>query len=66
VSTIAGAPAIVDTTTAGSLAVAELFTQKNLHLAMVLDSVSIVSTVTNMTVTISKFEAIVLAGRKAF
>jgi hypothetical protein len=62
----AGVPAIVDTTTVGSLAVAELFTQKNLRLAMVLDSVSIVSTVINMTVTITRFEAVVLAGRKAF
>jgi hypothetical protein len=62
----AGEPAIIDAETAGSLAVAELFTQKNLHLAMALDSVTIVSTVTNMTVNLSKFEVIVLAGRKAF
>ena len=62
----AGEPAIIHAETAGSLAVAELFTQKNLHLAMVLDSVTIVSTVTNMNVTLSKLEAVVLAGRKAF
>jgi hypothetical protein len=62
----AGEPAIVDAETAGSLAVAELFTQKNLHLAMAIDSVTIVSTVTNMTVTLSKLEVVVLAGRKAF
>jgi hypothetical protein len=61
----AGEPAIIDATTAGSLAVAELFTQKNLHLAMVLDSVTIVSPVTNLTVILEKFDAIVIAGRKA-
>jgi len=63
----AGSPAIVNAETAGSLAVAELFTQKNLHLAMVIDSVVIASPgVTNLTVTTSKLEAVVIAGRKAF
>jgi hypothetical protein len=33
---------------------------------VVLDEVTITSTVTDMTVTITKFEAVVLAGRKAF
>jgi hypothetical protein len=52
----AGSPAIVDAETAGSL-----------HLAMVIDSVVIASPgVTNLTVTTSKLEAIVIAGRKAF
>ena len=45
--------------------VAKLFTQKNLHLAVVLDEVTIDSPgVTNMTVTITKLEAVVIAGRK--
>jgi hypothetical protein len=60
----AGAPAIINAETAGSPEVARLFTHKDLHLAMALDSVTIVSSVTHMTVTIGKFEVIVLAGRK--
>jgi hypothetical protein len=60
-----GLPGIVAVETAGSLAVAELFTQKNLHLAMVLDSVVIASPgVTQMTVTLTKLDAVVIAGRK--
>lgn len=69
----AGSPGIVDATfpdadadAAEQLRVAELFTHKNLRLAVVLDEVDITSTVTDMTVTITKFEAVVLAGRKAF
>jgi hypothetical protein len=69
----AGAPGIVDATFPGAdvdpdeqLRVAELFTHKNLRLAVVLDEVTITVAVTDMTVAISKFEAIVLAGRKAF
>ena len=63
----AGSPAIVDAETAGSLAMAELFTQEKLRLAVVLDSVVIAPPgVTNMTVNITRLEAIVIAGRKAF
>jgi hypothetical protein len=61
----AGGPAIISET-AGNLAMAELFTQKKLRLAAVIDSVTIASPVTRLTVTISKLEAIVIAGRKAF
>ena len=69
----AGAPGIVDATFPDAdvdpgeqLRVAELFTHKNLRLAVVLDQVNITSTVTDMTVTITKLDAIVIAGRKAF
>lgn len=63
----ADSPAIIDASTEGSLAVAELFTQKEFHLAMVIDSVMIDSPgVDSMTVTLSRFEAVVIAGRKAF
>jgi hypothetical protein len=67
------APGIVDATFPDAnvdsdeqLRVAELFTHKNLRLAVVLDEVTITTTVTDMTVTITKFEVVVLAGRKAF
>ncbi|TFG89606.1 MAG: hypothetical protein E4H17_00330 [Gemmatimonadales bacterium] len=61
-----GVPAVIDATTAGSQEVARLFTQKNLQLKVVLDQVNITSTVTDMTVTFTKLDAIVVAGRKAF
>ena len=61
----AAQPGVVAVETAGSAAVAELFTQKNLHLAMVLDSLVIAAPgVTQMSVTLNKLEAIVIAGRK--
>jgi hypothetical protein len=60
----ASAPAVIDAQTAGDPAVAELFTKKGLRLAVVLDNATITSAVTNMTVTIGKLEAIVIAGRK--
>jgi hypothetical protein len=70
----ADAPAIVAATGPDSGAgadeqqrVARLFTRKELHLAMVLDSVVIVAPgVTGLTVNLGKLEAIVIAGRKAF
>jgi hypothetical protein len=61
----AGHPASIDATTEGGPEVARLFTRKNLQLKVVLDQVQITSTVTDMTVNITKFDAIVIAGRKA-
>ena len=61
----AGHPAIINTTTDGGPEVARLFTQKNLQLEVVLGDVWITSTVTDMVVTFTKLEAIVIAGRKA-
>jgi len=59
-------PAVISAEAACDEAVAELFTHKSLHLAVVLDDVVVASPgVTSMTVTIGKLEAIVLAGRKA-
>ena len=60
----AGSPAVIDVTTAGSAEVARLFAQKSLQLTVVLDHVHITSTVTNMRVAITKFDAIVISGRK--
>jgi hypothetical protein len=62
----AGSPAIISRTTDGGPEVARLFTQKKLQLKVVLDQVNIISTVTNMTVTFTKLDAVVIAGRKAF
>jgi hypothetical protein len=53
--------------TDGNLAVAGLFTKKKLRMAVVLDGATIdPGGATGMTVTITKFNAIVIAGRKAF
>ncbi len=61
----AGQPAIVDVTTDGGPDVARLFTRKELQLRVVLDQVNITTAVTDMTVTISKLDAVVISGRKA-
>jgi hypothetical protein len=62
----AGSPAVIDATTDGGAEVARLFTQKSLQLRVVLENVNITSTVSDMTVTIGKLDAIVISGRKAF
>jgi hypothetical protein len=63
----AAAPANVDATAAGSPAVAELFTHKKLRLAVVLDGATIAAPgASGLAVTLSKLDAVVIAGRKGF
>jgi hypothetical protein len=57
-------PGVVNASAAGSADVAKLFTQKNLHLTVVLDGVTITAPVTTLTVNLTKLDAVVIAGRK--
>ena len=63
----AGSPATVNAEAAGDPAVAELFTRPRLRLAVVIDSAMVAPPgASDLTVTLGRLEAVVIAGRKAF